>query len=319
MTLDIPLLDIAAWRDGDTGLADRLDAALRSSGFLLVAGHGIDPGLRDDIRTAARRFFALPIPVKARYATAVGGRGWLATGAEANSYYGEEPDASKPDLKESLTIGREHHTGTAELDTAWFAPNVWPEEIPELRPPVERYTAAVRALFHDLLEMCAAALGLATDYFTSRAADAPDSFNINRYPPIGVTGRPAAGQFRVGPHTDWGTLTILDRQPGYGGLQVQAPDGAWTDAPFVPDALTVNIADLLARWTGDRWRSTRHRVLPPPDSAPDEDLISLISFFEIDMDIPIEPFPPPIGGGAHYPPVTAHTYLSERAKAASVA
>ena len=37
------------------------------------------------------------------------------------------------------------------------------------------------------------------------------------------------------------------------------------------------------------------------------------------MDLPIAPFAPPIGGGAHYPPVTAHTYLTERAKAASVA
>ncbi|MET9489757.1 2-oxoglutarate and iron-dependent oxygenase domain-containing protein [Nocardia sp. NPDC006630] len=320
---DIPLIDVARWRTSTAAeraaLAARLDEAMQNSGFFLVAGHGIDYRLMAELRSAARSFFALPQSAKLPYATAVGGRGWLATGVEANSYYGELPDAAKPDLKETFTAGREHHTGNPELDAAWFAPNVWPAEVPALRELVLDYTARVRALFLELLEMCAVALGLEADYFVSRAADAPDSLNINRYPPIGITGPAAEGQYRVGPHTDWGTLTILDRQVGYGGLQVQSLDGTWADAPFVPGALTVNIADMLARWTGDRWRSTRHRVLPPSDSAPDEDLISLIAFFEIDMDLAITPLAPPIGGGVDYPVVTAHEYMNERVKAASVA
>ena len=27
----------------------------------------------------------------------------------------------------------------------------------------------------------------------------------------------------------------------------------------------INIGDLMARWTNDRWRSTLHRVVDPPD------------------------------------------------------
>lgn len=320
---DIPLIDIAAWRTGSpderAALAARLDTAMRDSGFFLVAGHGIERELMTEIRTAARKFFTLPLETKQPYATTVGGRGWLATGVEANSYYGEAPDAAKPDLKETITAGRELTTGDPEIDAAWFPPNVWPAEVPELRDLVLDYTARVRVLFHDLLEMCAVALGLAPDYFVSRAGRAAESININRYPPITVTGPAAAGQYRVGAHTDWGTLTILDREIGYGGLQVLTRDGQWADAPNVPGAFTVNIADMLARWTGDRWRSTRHRVLPPPAAAPDEDLISLICFYEIDMDLEIVPFDPPIGGGAHYPPIIAHEYMTERAKAASIA
>jgi isopenicillin N synthase-like dioxygenase len=186
---------------------------------------------------------------------------------------------------------------------------------------VRRVHAATWELHLDLLRMCAIALGLGLEesWFTDRAQDAPFTFNINRYPSLAVTGRPVAGQYRVGPHTDWGIITILDRQPGYGGLQVHGLDGEWTDAPFVPDAFTVNIADLLARWTGDRWRSTRHRVLPPSAEAPDEELISLIMFFETDVTSVVEPFAAPIGGGAWYAPVTAGDYVLERERAATVA
>lgn len=321
-TPDIPLIDVSRWRVGDrhqrTALAARLDTAMQDSGFFLITGHGISAELREWIREAARRFFALPPAAKEPYRCPPGGRGWIARGMEANAYYGEVPDATKADLKESLTIGRDHATGDPALDEEWFAPNVWPAEVPELEKLCAEYAAATRGLYEELLEMCAVALGVDEDYFIDRSANSPHTFNINRYPPLRDTGTPQEGQFRVGPHTDWGILTILDRQPGYGGLQVQNRDGEWADAPFVPDALTVNIADLLARWTGDRWRSTRHRVLPPSAEAPNEELISLIMFFETDVTTVVEPLAPPVGGGADYATVTAADYMLERERAATV-
>ena len=49
--------------------------------------------------------------------------------------------------------------------------------------------------------------------------------NINHYPPVSVVGEPEPGQFRIGPHTDFGTVTVLDREPGAGGLQVYSEAG----------------------------------------------------------------------------------------------
>jgi isopenicillin N synthase-like dioxygenase len=317
-TPDIPLLDISRWRTGSVpqrrALAQRMDAALRQSGFLLIEGHGVSDGLMSDIRASASRFFALPEEAKQPYRTPVGGRGWIRQGAEANAFYGETADPGRADLKESLTMGRTFRSGDPAVDAEWFRPNVWPAECPDLEALCERFAGQVRQLYYELLGLCATALELPETWFSDRAQRAPHTFNINRYPPRTETGPPLDGQFRVAPHTDWGILTVLDRQPGYGGLQIQMTDGTWADAPYAPGAFTVNVADLLARWSGDQWRSTRHRVLPPPAEAPSEELISLIMFLEADPDTLIEPLRP----GTSYQPVLAGEYLTERTLAATV-
>jgi len=317
-TPDIPLLDIAMWREGTARqrerLARRMDEALKRSGFLLIENHGVPAALRERIRAEARAFFTLPAGQKARYATPVGGRGWIPQGGEANAFYGEVADPARADMKESLTIGRSFRTGDEETDKAWFAPNVWPGECPALEGLCEEFTAQVRDLYYDLLRMSAVALGLAEDWFAGHARRGPHTFNINRYPPLTATGAAKEGQFRVAPHTDWGILTVLDRQPGYGGLQIQTLDGSWADAPYVADAFTVNVADLLSRWTGERWRSTRHRVLPPPAQAPDEELISLIVFLEAEVDTVIRP----VAGDRDFEPVVAGEWLRAREAAATV-
>ena len=312
----VPVIDLTAWFHGDTAdrreVARRVDQALTEIGFLVVTGHGVPAEPRMRIRRAAGRFFALPEPAKRRYAATVGERGWLPPGVEANGY--AEGTPTPPDLKETFAVGADQPTGDAAIDAEWFLANVWPAEEPELEPLVVGYLAHMRALADELLVVCAAALGLAPDFFTSRAGHPSYTLNINRYPPLSQLGPPEPGQFRIGPHTDFGTVTILDRQDGVGGLQVCTPDGEWTDAPYVADSFTINTGDLLARWTGDRWRSNRHRVLPPDPTAPDEELVSLIYFYECDPGARIESLAPPVGRVSHAP-VLASAFLLERLNA----
>ena len=253
----IPTVDLDVWRADPKAVAAQVDTALQRAGFLLITGHGVDAARTPARRAAARRFFALPDEVKQRYAVRIGGRGWLAPGVEANGLV--EGTETPPDLKESFAVGPDTPTGDAAVDAVWFPPNVWPAEVPELRTVVSRYTSAMRRVADDLLELCATALGLPVATLTSLATNPTWTFNINRYPPLTEVGQPADGQYRIGPHTDFGTVTVLDREPGAGGLQVfvtaaDDPDGpgVWQDAPYDPDALTVNIGDLLAHWTGLR-------------------------------------------------------------------
>ncbi|GGN28646.1 isopenicillin N synthase family dioxygenase [Streptomyces fuscichromogenes] len=309
----IPTIDLRPWLDGDEDgrreTARTVDAALRTAGFLLVTGHGVEDELRDAVREAARAFFALPAEVKAAYEVKVGGRGWLGPKAEANGY--SEGTETPPDLKESLTFATDEPFEDPAVNAEWYAPNVWPAEIPELRTRGEEYLERMAALEKELLSLLGYALGLEPDFF-SRHMDHPTyGFNINWYPGTDVIGEAEPGQFRIGPHTDFGTVTILDRQAGKGGLQVYTDEGGWEDAPFDPAAFTINIGDLMARWTGDRWRSGRHRVLPPPTDAPAEELMSLVYFGECTPGTTVESVPAPVGRVA-YPPVDSHVYLREK-------
>ncbi|MFD9193341.1 isopenicillin N synthase family dioxygenase [Streptomyces phaeochromogenes] len=313
----IPTVDLRPWVSGDPAtreeIARTVDAALQTAGFLLVTGHGVDPALRADIREAARAFFRLPAEVKQPYAVKVGGRGWLGPGAEANGY--SEGTETPPDLKESLSFATHEPFDDPEVDAEWYAPNVWPAEAPGLRALCEEYLARMAELENHLLELLGASLGLEADFFTRHMSHPTFGFNINWYPGTEVIGEPEEGQFRIGPHTDFGTVTILDRQAGKGGLQVYTDEGGWEDAPFDPEAFTINIGDLMARWTGDRWRSGRHRVLPPPADAPAEELMSLVYFGECTPGTVVESVPAPVGRVAHEP-VDSHTYL--RAKLDSI-
>ena len=57
----VPLIDLEPWFRGGAAdraaVARRVDEALQDSGFLLITGHGVDPGLRAETRRLAREFF----------------------------------------------------------------------------------------------------------------------------------------------------------------------------------------------------------------------------------------------------------------------
>ena len=92
----------------------------------------------------------------------------------------------------------------------------------------------------------------------------------------------------------------------------------WEDAPYRPGTFTINTGDLLARWSGGRWKSNRHRVLPPQAEAPDEDLVSLVYFYEADHDAVIESLRPPIGKPNDFAPVVSAQFLKERLDAITI-
>lgn len=325
----IPLVDLSGWFDGDgqqrAALAAEVDTMLQRLGFLVVTNHGIDQAMIDRCRSEVTAFFHQPEAAKAKVAMDLSGgnpayRGWVASGLESNAAtYGIE---TPPDLKETFTCGpvtvRDERLRTDA--PRWFAPNLWPDRPEGFKPAVEAWWLAARALADELLDIFSLALGLPIDHLRNQCLDTTADATFNWYGP-GRSVDQQPGQFRVGPHTDFGSLTILDRQPGMGGLQVQDESGNWIDAPYVDGGLVVNTGDLLRRWTNDRWESNQHRVLPPPVADPDEELVSLILFHEPDHDADITALETCVSedNPARYPGVSSSDYLAAKMDALVVA
>lgn len=306
--IQVPTIDLAEWEAADAArrgeMSGAIDVSLRQTGMFLLRGHGVPADLAEELRGCGRAFFALPREQKIKYA--VQGRydnGWTGPGLLAAAAI--EGGDSVPDLHEAFHMGPTQRTGNADFDALYYPANRWPAEIPELRAVSTRYTDHMVRVSHEVLTMLAGVLEIPDDYFTSRARRATWTQNVNWYPPLTAVGAVQPGQMRVGPHYDFGTLSLLDRQLGVGGLEVWSTEGGWGAPGYDPGALAVILGDLMNRWTDDRWRALRHRVLPPSPEAPDEELFSLVFFFEADPDTMVTPLPQPAGGGSGKEPVVA--------------
>ena len=319
MQSKIPVVDLAEWRsagpDRRAAVAAELDAALRETGMFLLDGHGVDRAVIDGFRAAARRFFALPKEIKAQYAIeAAYDSGWLEMhpGGGVGVPRDEDSAAAPPDLHESFYVGPGPQGAASELDRYYYPANRWPAEMPELKAAADAYTAHMLRVAHGVNEVLAETLGLPIDYFTSRATRGTWTQNASWYPSLSAVGQVAAGQLRNGPHTDLGTFTVLSRQLGVGGLQAWNEADEWFAPPFSPDSLIVNLGDLMELWTDGRWRALRHRVLGPSPSAPDEELLSLVFFYESDPETVIEPLAAPVGGGRGLAPVVSRRAVLDK-------
>lgn len=308
MANTVPTLDLHAWQAANLferkQMAAELDNALRQTGMFLLRGHDVPAELTERMRSQGRDFFRLPVRDKKKYGVdRPYDNGWRGLGElQVGALYGEK---NAPDLHEAYHVGPTHKTGVASHDALYYPANKWPSEVPQLRKTATEYTAHMVRATLQVLEVFAEVLNLRPDFFSSEADHATWTQNVNWYPSLKSVGGVAEGQMRVGPHSDYGTLTLLDRQKGKGGLQVWNGQDGWFSPPHEPDTLAVLLGDLMNLWTDGRWRALRHRVLAPPPDAPDEELVSLVFFFEANPETLIHPLAAPIGGGAGMSPALA--------------
>jgi isopenicillin N synthase-like dioxygenase len=142
----------------------------------------------------------------------------------------------------------------------------------------------------DLMRLFALGLNLDEHWFDSKIDRHITNFSVIHYPGQSDAA-PQPGQLRAGAHSDYGSLTIVQTDTDIGGLEVQRRDGVWEAVPYIPGTFIVNLGDLMAEWTNDRWVSTLHRVAnPPPDQAA-ESKTSLLFFHQPNYDAVIECIP----------------------------
>lgn len=315
--LDVPVIDIAPFRVGSEAdkraVAQAVDRACRDIGFLVIDGHGIDLALVERTRSVSREFFALPLAEKMRVARPAPHvtRGYIGLHEESLAR-SRDPQAAGSDLNESLMIGPVDPppTAVAAAGGEHFAPNLWPERPEALRAVWSAYYRAMGGLAATMMRVFARALDQPEHIFDGKLDHHISRLRVRHYP--AQREAPAPGQIRAGAHSDYGSLTLLATEDKPGGLQVCNADGDWRDVPIVPGTFIVNLGELMARWTNDRWVSTLHRVVNPPraiEQAADTDTsrLSLVFFHNPNHDALIESLDR--SAPARYAPTTSGEHL----------
>jgi isopenicillin N synthase-like dioxygenase len=303
----LPIIDFAGVRSGDSAAtakaAHEIHAACIGPGFFYLRNHGIADAGIDRAAAAARDFFHLPGAKKAEVKANANHRGFHAMG-DALMY-----GAKKPDLKEFYSIGLELPVDDPAIlaGEPLRGANNWPAFMPELQAALYPFYEAMGECGGALLRTVALSLGLAADFFVPRYRKRLQRTQIIYYPPQ----PPAADdeQFGVAPHTDYGCITLL-WQDDSGGLQVrERASRSWIEAPPIPGTFVVNVGDLLARWTNDRFSSTPHRVI----NRSGGERFSIATFYDPDFAALVDPRE--LGtpeAECHYPPVRAGEHILKR-------
>lgn len=292
-----------AKRDPDA-FAAALGASFERTGFAVVSDHGLDRALIERAMERIKAFFALPDDVKRRYKIEGGGgqRGYTPFGTEAAK------GADRVDLKEFWHVARDLPPG--HRYSAQMAPNVWPTETPGFKEDLSALYAAFDALGATILKAIARHLKQPDDFFVPTVKDGNSILRLLHYPPV----KPGAVGLRAEAHEDINTITLL-LGAEEAGLQVKTRDGQWLDIDPPPDALVVNIGDMLQRLTNHVLPSTTHRVVNPKPERAHLPRYSIPFFLHFAPDFLIETMPSCITKDRpnRYPePITAQGYLDER-------
>ncbi|PIN08055.1 Iron/ascorbate family oxidoreductase [Handroanthus impetiginosus] len=234
----IPIIDLRA-----PNVVELVGNACREWGMFQVINHEVPASLVEDVEGHARQLFELPAKQKLKALRSP--RGVTGYGVARIS-----PFFSKLMWHEGFTI-----MGSA----VEHAKLLWPHQYEEFCDAVDNYQKKMKSLAHKIFLIILKALGLEEeedDQETCFSAS-EGALQLNSYPSCPSPNR-AIG---LAPHTDSLLLTIL-HQNDVNGLQIFQEDMGWVSVPPVPEALVVNIGDLMHILSNGLFPTVCHRVVP---------------------------------------------------------
>ncbi|KAI0394729.1 Clavaminate synthase-like protein [Xylariaceae sp. FL0594] len=279
VTLDLSQFDQPG---GKEKLASQLFEAIQNIGFFYITNFGLTQEQVDEQFAIGREVFNLPEEEKLRYRADL----------ENGGYNGYKP------------LGlREVRPGIFDNTEIYNIPKFIPElerphpaVICRNRPAIERFARHIHEnVVGKLLVLFARVLELPEeDFFLQRhrydGARSDCHLRYMKYHRRTRAQNEALGNVWVKGHTDFGSLTLLFRQP-VAALQVRTPDGGgrWKWVRPLPGSITVNLADSLEFLTNGFLKSSVHRVVAPPPDQADLDRLGVLYFVRPEDDLELRP------------------------------
>jgi isopenicillin N synthase-like dioxygenase len=316
----VPTVDISAYVGAGTAeeraaAAAAFDEAARTVGFVQVIGHAVPTEITDAFAAALNEFFDLPLDAKVTYRTPPEvNRGYAPPKTESLSLsLGLAPSNRMHDFFEAFNIGAAvSDFPELDLPLADYPENIWPDaEAPGFPAAVSAYFDEAARVARTLTTLFADALGLPAGFFEGYTDHSLDVLRMNNYALDEGLVELDGELTGMGAHTDYGIVTVLWADQ-VAGLQVLGSDGSWNDVMPADGALLINLGDLMARWTNERWMSTVHRVKPPIVDGKIKRRRSAAFFHDGNVDAVIETLPTCVGDGSPYAPITVGEHIQAK-------
>lgn len=165
--------------------------------------------------------------------------------------------------------------------------NAWPRYPEGFREVYEEYVGRMVEVGTAVVRAMGVALGGGMEeVFVGNTRRSAWVMRAIGYPPLpedGTVGKDEGG-VSCGAHSDYGCVTLLLADDTKGALQAwvetEGEEGRWVDVDPMDGALVVNIGDMMSRWSGGKWKATRHRVVHKGEGY----RVSVPFFFEPDWD-----------------------------------
>jgi isopenicillin N synthase-like dioxygenase len=317
----VPVVDISPYVRGGSdaeraAVAAAMDEACRTVGFIQVVGHGVPTAVADGLAGAMDSFFVQSLEVKKTWRTPPEiNRGYSPPKTESLSLsLGVESATRMNDFFEAFNVGASqasypHAPGLPQPD---YAENTWPD-VAGFQPAVDAWFVEAGRVARTLTRVFADALGLVPDFFDKLTDHSLDVLRMNNYALPEGTVHLDGELTGMGEHTDYGIVTVLWADQ-VAGLQVLGTDGGWYDVMPADGALLVNLGDVTARLTNERWMSTLHRVKPPIIDGTIRRRRSAAFFHDGDVEAVISVLPSCLAPGEEpkYLPVTVGEHIAAK-------
>ncbi|XP_010433658.1 PREDICTED: protein SRG1-like [Camelina sativa] len=235
----IPIIDMSLLSSLDSEI-EKLDFACKEWGFFQLVNHGMDSTFLEKFKSEIQDFFNLPMEEKKKL--------W------------QKPDEIEG-FGQLFVVSEEQKLDWADMFLLTMQPvrfreaHLFPKLPLPFRDSLDKYSAEVKSITKILLAKIAVALKIKPEEMEELFDDElGQRIRMNYYPPcpepdkvIGLT-----------PHSDSTGLTILLQVNDVDGLQIKK-DGKWVTVKPLPNALVVNIGDILEIITNGTYRSIEHR------------------------------------------------------------
>ncbi|KAL2862501.1 putative oxidoreductase, 2OG-Fe(II) oxygenase family [Aspergillus lucknowensis] len=274
-TLDLSLFDQPG---GKERLAKQLLDAIQNIGFFYIINFGLSQEEVDRQFSIGKQLFDLPLDEKLKYRAEL----------EKGGYNGYKP-AGLREIAPGVFDNTEIYN-IPKFIPALELPN--PSIVSNNRPIIESFARHIHdQIVRKLLTLIAIILDLPESYFLDvhRYTERSDChLRYMKYHRRTAEENDKAGGIWSKGHTDFGSLTLLFRQP-VAALQVRTPEGQWKWVKPYPGSITVNLADSLQFLTNGFLKSSIHRVVAPPPDQRDVDRLGLLYFVRPEDSLELRP------------------------------